>query len=144
MIKVGKLTDYAIVMITALARQEVKIHKVADIAALTGIAHPTVAKIMKLLTRAQISVSERGAQGGYRLVKKPEEITMHDIIEAMEGPVALMHCLDEADQDCSITKLCGLKKSWQKINDEIKLALSRVTMKDMVDDSVYAFDKGKV
>lgn len=141
MIKIGKLTDYAILITTFLSQETDKVVKVADIAKQTGLAETTVAKIMKCLAKAEIVYSERGANGGYRLVKTSGEITMHDIIEAMEGPIALMHCLDDGDQDCAITRLCGLKKSWQKINDEIKLALNRVTIQDMARDSVFALEK---
>lgn len=131
MIKIGKLTDYAIVIVTKMAMNPKGIYKVSDIVHSTSLPKTTIAKIMKLLANAGILQSARGIHGGYSLTKRAEDITIHDIIKVIEGPISLMNCLDEERKSCSIVNLCSMKNNWEKINDEIKETLSKVTIHEM-------------
>src|SRR5579883_828223 len=101
MFKVNKLTDYAAVVLIAMARAQgvQSSHRIAQI---TGIPLPTVAKLMKNLSRAGLVESQRGAGGGYSLGRVASQITVADVIQAVEGPIALTACADTSDEQCGI------------------------------------------
>jgi FeS assembly SUF system regulator len=133
MFKVNKLTDYATVLLIEVARRKV-VQSSQHIAEQTGIPAPTVAKIMKSLNRAGLLVSRRGASGGYSLDRPPEQITLADVIQAVEGPIALTACADTSDEHCNIESICPVQGKWNRVNSAVRLALSQVTLADMVAD----------
>ena len=92
MLRLSKLTDYATVILSFMARDNTHVHAAMEIASVTGIALPTVSKILKLLVNAKVLVSTRGAKGGYALARAPEKITIAAVISALEGPIALTEC----------------------------------------------------
>src|SRR5438105_4816657 len=92
MIRFSKLTDYGIVLLTHFARVggcDEGLCSVAQLSERTKIPEPTVSKVLKLLTRAEILISHRGVNGGYALARRPEEINVVEIISALDGPIAL-------------------------------------------------------
>ena len=89
MLRLSKLTDYASVILSFMARDNMQVHAAMEIATVTGIALPTVSKILKLLVNSDVLISTRGAKGGYVLARLPEEISVAAIISALEGPIAL-------------------------------------------------------
>jgi len=131
MIKLGKLTDYAIAVMGQLTREESAI-SAHVLAGKTGIPEPTVAKVLKLLSKEDLVISERGAAGGYRLAKTADDISIGAIITAMEGPIALVACVDGQDENCNMSGTCPTKGKWSRVNDAIKLALESVKLKDML------------
>lgn len=137
MFKVNKLTDYATVMLIAIARSDM-VRSSQHISENTGIPLPTVAKLMKSLNRAGLVTSQRGATGGYALGKVPAEITLADVIQAVEGPIALTACADTSDEHCGIESICPVQGRWNRVNSAVRAALSDVTLADMVAD-VNAF-----
>ena len=137
MFKVNKLTDYATVVLISIARTHV-VRSSQHISEKTGIPLPTVAKLMKSLNKAGLVVSQRGVGGGYVLGRKPGEITVADVIQAVEGPIALTACADTSDEHCGIEAICPVQGKWNKVNTAVRSALGEVTLSDMVDD-VSAF-----
>ena len=94
MLKLNRLTDYAVVVLGQLARNSGKVETATEIAMSTGIPLPTVSKIIKILSSAVMVVSHRGAGGGYSLERRADDIRVAEIIEAFEGPIALTACVD--------------------------------------------------
>jgi FeS assembly SUF system regulator len=132
MIRLSKLTDYAIVVMSEMGRRPDATHTVAQLADRTGVPAPTVAKLMKSLTPAGLMRSQRGASGGYVLALAPAEITVADIVTALDGPIALTACVDGADDSCGVETLCPMRGGWEKINSAIRAALESVTLADMM------------
>jgi FeS assembly SUF system regulator len=109
-----------------------------QIAEQTGIPVPTVAKLMKNLNKAGLVASRRGAGGGYFLGRPAVSITLVDVIQAVEGPIALTACADTSDEHCSIESVCPVQGKWNRANTAVRVALAEVTLADMVED-VSAF-----
>lgn len=132
MIKLSKLSDYAIVVLSRLAGEQGDVLTSANLSEDTGIPEPTVSKVLKLLTRQGIVTSVRGAGGGYMLERNPTEITVTELITALEGPIALTSCVDKNHSDCMIDTLCPLKGGWMKVNKVVKDALDTITLTDLL------------
>ncbi|MBI3441083.1 MAG: SUF system Fe-S cluster assembly regulator [Proteobacteria bacterium] len=143
MIKLGKLTDYAIVVMGQLFKEGTNVLRSAHfLAEKTSIPEPTVAKVLKLLAQAGLVESLRGAAGGYRLAKPPALITVADIITAIEGPITIVSCVEGSGEDCKLQATCLAKSSWAPVNNAIRRALETVKLTDMVGASgtrTYAF-----
>ncbi len=106
-----------------------------EIAAVTGIALPTVSKILKLLVNAKVLISTRGAKGGYVLARIPEEISIAAVISALEGPIALTEC-SISHQGCEQASGCDIGGNWSLINQTIHNALESVTLADLIRPAV--------
>ncbi|MCB2108467.1 MAG: SUF system Fe-S cluster assembly regulator [Rhodobacteraceae bacterium] len=133
MFRVNKLTDYATVVLIDIARSDVRL-STHHIAARTGIPLPTIAKLMKALGRASLVVSHRGAAGGYALGRPTGEITVADVIQAVEGPIALTACADTSEDHCGIESVCPVQGKWNRVNAAVLSALRDVTLAEMVAD----------
>jgi FeS assembly SUF system regulator len=132
MIKMNKMTDYGIVLLTTLARSESrKTWAAKDLSQSTRIPLPTVGKILKLLSHGDILTSSRGSLGGYRLSKNSSEINLAQVIQLLEGPSGLTDCSGKKHSACSIQSSCLNKTNWQKINSAIYEALGKLTLADM-------------
>jgi FeS assembly SUF system regulator len=131
MLRLSKLTDYATVILSFMARDNTHVHAAMEIASVTGIALPTVSKILKLLVNAKVLVSTRGAKGGYALARAPEKITIAAVISALEGPIALTEC-SISQQGCEQASGCEIRGNWSLINQTIHNALESVTLADMI------------
>ena len=130
MIKISKLTDYAVVVLTQLSRDH-GVQTVAHLAEASGIPAPTVAKLLKPLTTAGLVASHRGTNGGYALNREPERISVAAIITALEGPIAVTECVSDTDSLCGVERLCPMRGNWEKINRAVRAALEDVTLADM-------------
>ena len=131
MLRISKLTDYAVVLATHLAASEGP-HAARDLAVQTQIPEPTASKVLKKLARAGVVVSQRGAKGGYTLARSSEQIGVNEVIEAIEGPIAVTECSDETtDSLCEYETNCGVRANWQRINVAVQRALSEITLADM-------------
>jgi len=129
--RLGKLTDYATVIMTEMAREPASRQSAVELANITHVAAPTVSKLLRQLAQVGLVESTRGAHGGYRLARQPEHITIADIVAALEGPIALTTCSDGA-HTCPIDDHCGVRTNWSRISDAIERALAAVTLADMV------------
>ena len=132
MLKLNRLTDYAVVVLGQLARNRGKVETATEIAMLTGIPLPTVSKILKILSSAFIVTSHRGAGGGYLLERCADDVRVAEIIEAFEGPIALTACVDSAVDNCSIEALCPMKGNWNTVNEAIRTTLFSLNLADMI------------
>ena len=131
MLKLSKLTDYATVILSVIAKDQYRIHGALELAEVTGIALPTVSKILKILAKAGVLSSTRGAKGGYSLAREPEKITVATVISALEGPIALTEC-SVSHKGCDQASGCRIQGNWHLINQKISLALESVTLADMI------------
>jgi FeS assembly SUF system regulator len=131
MLRISKLTDYGTVVLAHLAEHQASVRSAADVAQATGVALPTVSKLLKLLARAGLVTSTRGANGGYRLSRPPQAISAADVIDALDGPVSITEC-SASDGDCEHEDVCSVGGAWQRINVAIRRALKDVTLNDLV------------
>lgn len=131
MLRVTKLTDYATVVLTVLASAPDAVASAAGLAERAGLETPTVAKLLKPLAQAGLVEAFRGASGGYRLARAPEEISLVEIVEAMEGPLGMTECSVHAGS-CGIEQSCGVRANWRRINDVVADALRGVSLAQML------------
>ena len=131
MLRVTKLTDYATVVLTALAAKPGDVHSAAELAEQAGLEMPTVAKVLKPLAQAGLVEGFRGVNGGYRLARPAGEISLVEIVEAMEGPLGMTECSVHAGA-CGIEHSCGVRANWRRINDVVADALRGVTLAEML------------
>ena len=130
MLKMSRLTDYGTGVLAYLAGAGARPHSTNEVAELTGLPAATVSKILKLLTRAGLVTSHRGAQGGYALARPAAEITAAEVIDALEGPVALTECSIE-DRSCQLEASCLVGNAWQRINVAIRRALDEISLAEL-------------
>ena len=131
MLRLNRITDYAVVVLSQMAREPAKLVTAPQLADDTQVPLPTVAKVLKALVHGDVLVSHRGANGGYTLARGPKAITMLEVIRALEGPVSLTDCVDGAEGDCSVESLCPMRGNWDRVNDAIRRALQSVSLADM-------------
>lgn len=139
MIRLSKLADYGIVILTHMARDPARQHNATEIAAATHVPQPMASKILKSLARAEILSSQRGAWGGYGLARPPEAISVAEIIAALDGPIALTACITDGPGECGLELLCPARANWQRINDAIRGALDGIRLSEMVGTVPAAF-----
>ena len=136
MLRVSKLTDYATVVMTvlagvAIARGTEAVISAQDLAERAHLELPTASKLLKQLAHAHLVESFRGVNGGYRLARAADRITIAEIVTAMEGPIGMTECSAQAGL-CGHESHCGVRVNWQRINQAIAQALAGVTVADMV------------
>lgn len=130
MLRISKLTDYAIIVLGQMARQPGRTFAANELAESVGIATPTASKILKMMARAGLLDSTRGARGGYQLTLAAEKTTIARVIAALEGPIALTECGRE-NHACDQSRSCHVKGNWSLINQAIQTALEAITLADM-------------
>jgi FeS assembly SUF system regulator len=135
-LRLSKLTDYAVVVLTRLARGGATapfgpVQTAQRLAGETGIAEPTVAKVLKLLAHAGLVEGVRGARGGYRLTRALAAVPLSEVIAAIDGPIALTACVDGSTGLCEAESICPVRGRWDPVNDAIRRALSGITLADM-------------
>ena len=131
MLRITKLTDYGIVLLVQLANDETgRSRNARSMAEATSLPLPVVSKILKSLAQGGLLTSQRGAKGGYALVRRPEEINVAEIIDALEGPIALMEC-SAGPGHCEQETSCQVRDPWQRINQAIQEALHGITLAEM-------------
>ncbi len=130
MLRISKLTDYGTVVLAHLAGRS-GVVSAADVASSTGVAPPTVSKLLKALGRAGLVHSTRGASGGYELARAPRDISAAEIIDALEGPVSITECSSD-ESHCEHEDVCNVGGAWQRINVAIRRALDDVSLEDLL------------
>ena len=141
MLRMTRLTDYAIILMSYLAAHPGRVWNAHELAAGSRLRPPTVSKLLRILTREGLLVSHRGAKGGYALAHDPSEITVAAVISALEGPIAITDC-NVVDKGCEHEPFCGVRSHWQKINWVVRDALESVTLSDMASPSPLLWAKG--
>jgi FeS assembly SUF system regulator len=137
MLRISKLTDYATVILARLAAEPDRRFTAAQIAAETHLAAPTVSKLLKQLHRQGLVASTRGSAGGYLLARPATEITAAQILDALDGPVALTECSSAASH-CGIERTCRVGHSWQRVNIAIRRSLQEITLLELAGLSTTA------
>jgi len=127
MLRIGKLTDYATLILANLAADRSRLLNAGTLSERTHIAAPTVAKLLKQMHRAGLVNSTRGTHGGYQLARDPENISAAAILDALEGPIALTEC-SAGSGNCDIEHTCSVGRTWQRMSVAIRRALSEVTL----------------
>lgn len=132
MLRVTKLTDYATVVLTVLAASPAEVLSATEIADRAGLEATTVSKVLKPLAQAALVEGFRGAHGGYRLARPAADVRLIEVIEAMEGPLAVTEC-SVHDGQCGIESSCGVRRNWRRVNDVIVQSLQGITLQQMLD-----------
>ncbi len=127
MLKLSRLTDYAAVLMAQIARHPDRAYAATELAEAVQLPHPTVSKTLKMLVRAGLLVSRRGARGGYSLARAPSQISASDIIAAIEGPVAMTEC-SQIDGDCELLGNCSVADNWQRVTLGVQTLLDSVSL----------------
>lgn len=131
MIRLSKETDYGILLLAYLAAvPEVMVFSARDLSAETRVPLPMVSKVLKALAREGVLVSQRGPKGGYALARRPEKISIAEVIAAMEGPVALTECIEHPG-DCVQEPTCQVRRNWAMINERVRASLHGITLAEM-------------
>ncbi|MCX7675949.1 MAG: SUF system Fe-S cluster assembly regulator [Alteraurantiacibacter sp.] len=136
--RLSSMADYAVVTMSAAARHcgakaaaGARV-SAADLAAETGLPLPTVQKLVTVLAKAGLLKGQRGAGGGIQLARPAAAITLADIIEAVEGPIALAACVENGRQDCALEASCCVRGHWPRVNEALRGALAQVKLSEMV------------
>ena len=135
MIRMTKSADYGIVLMTHMAGQADRQFNAVELSNETQLPHPTVAKILKILARGGLLESHRGVKGGYVLARGPEEISVVEIIAALDGPIGITECIDNTPGECGQESVCAVKGNWHRINEAIRQALDSITLVEMTSTS---------
>lgn len=130
MLRLSKMTDYAVVLLIKLATPDT-VQTSPGIAQATGVPEPTVAKVLKALAATGLVASQRGARGGYRLMRPLGSIPVADVIVAIDGPIALTACVEGSGTACDASHICPVKGRWDPVNDAVREALTAITLADM-------------
>jgi len=132
MFRITRLTDYGVMLMTELAQAEERVLNAAALAARSRLPAPSVSKILQMLLREGLLTSVRGAGGGYRLTRDASEISIRDIIVALEGPIAITECsLDHGH--CDQEAHCNTRGNWHIINQVVRGTLSDISLADMIE-----------
>lgn len=142
MIKLNKMTDYGIVVMVRLAVAGERMQTAPEIAAATGLTLPTVAKLLKTLVQGGLAVSQRGAQGGYTLARAPEQISVVEALEVLDGRLSLTDCVEGDHDSCERESQCLMSGRWNRVNAAIVGALKNLTLADMMSPFDYFIDAG--
>jgi len=130
MLRLTRLTDYGIMLMTHMASSETALHAAGGLAEATHVPLPTVSKILQMLLHQGLLVSIRGPRGGYRLARPAGQITVREIINTFEGSIALTECNLEGGE-CEQSAFCSTSSNWKRINVAVSQALDSITLADM-------------
>ncbi|WP_322998921.1 SUF system Fe-S cluster assembly regulator [Castellaniella sp.] len=134
MLRISKIVDYGILVLTHMAARPTHVCSAAELAASLGLGQPVVSKVLKLLAQHRLVASTRGAHGGYRLERDADQINVAEIIDALEEqPFGLTECT-AVPGACSVEAGCHIRTHWQRINLIVRRTLESVTLADMLDE----------
>ncbi|HEY8964760.1 MAG TPA: SUF system Fe-S cluster assembly regulator [Alphaproteobacteria bacterium] len=131
MIKLSRLSDYAVVVLETLSRDISTSLSASQIALESGLPEPTVAKVLKLMAAGGLVTSSRGVNGGYAMAKAPNEMTVFDIVSAIEGRLGLTACVEGGDEPCALQGSCAMHGRWNVVNQAVQKTFESITLADM-------------
>lgn len=131
MLRIGKLTDYAMIILGEMAKQPASVLSATALADMLHLTPPTVSKVLKILSDANLVSSMRGAEGGYRIAKPAASITVAEVIAAMEGAIAMTECCEDTSL-CAIDNMCSMRENWRQINGMVRDLLGQFSIVDMM------------
>lgn len=132
MLRISKVTDYGTVIMAQLARYPARSQTANEIAQRTRIPLPMTSKILKQLTQHRLLLSQRGTQGGYSLALAPEKISLADIVNALDGDIALTECTQSVSQ-CVLEMGCTMRSNWSLINRILQTVLANISLAVLTD-----------
>lgn len=137
--RLSSMADYAVVTMSAAARHcgGARV-SAAQLASETGLPAPTVQKLVSRLTAAGLLRSVRGARGGLQLARPAAAITLADIVEAVEGPIALTACVETGRHDCGLEQCCAVRPHWPMVNQAMRGALAGISLSNLSSPHVPA------
>lgn len=141
MLRLSKLADYSCQVMAFMARDRA-VHSASEVASSLGIAVPTVSKILKILARCNLVESVLGAKGGYTLARYPKDISIAEIINAMDGPISITEC--SSTSTCERESYCSTKGKLQGINHLIQEALDKVSLAEMIAPKAQVVDMSAI
>lgn len=127
--RLSSMADYAVVTMSAAARHcgSARV-SAAQLALETRLPVPTVQKLVSRLTAAGLLRSVRGVHGGLQLARPAAAINLADIVEAVEGPIALATCVERGGQECGLEECCSVRPHWPLVNEALRGALAQVPL----------------
>lgn len=132
MLRISKIIDYGTLVLTHIGRDPGRVFSASELASVLGLGQPVVSKVLKLLCQDELVVSTRGPRGGYSLARPPEQISVAQIIDALdEQPFGLTECVTHPGS-CSVELDCHTRNNWQRINDIVRGTLEDVSVADMI------------
>jgi FeS assembly SUF system regulator len=133
MIRLGKMTDYGLLVMSQIARSpKAELHTARDLAIKCRVPLPTVSKLLKTLLQSGLLASHRGIRGGYSLVREPRLISVAEIVSALEGPLALTECSTNVAGLCDLEPSCPIRDNQRIINQVVRGALEKVMLSDLI------------
>jgi FeS assembly SUF system regulator len=129
--RLSNLADYAVVMLAAAVRHGEARLTATLLSDETGVPLPTAQKLVGKLSAAGLLVSSRGTGGGFRLARPAGAISLADIVEAVEGPIAMTACVEQGKQDCGLDRHCQVKPHWEVVNEAMRKALAEVSLEKL-------------
>ena len=144
MLKVSRMADYAILLVCKMSNDENKVYSSQELSIVTSLKITTISKILTKLTKANVTDSIRGVSGGYKLTMQAEDISVGNIIDIIDGKVALTICVEEGENhNCDLVSLCPSQSNWQIINNTVREALNSVSIAEMANPFVSNFQYKK-
>jgi len=137
MLRLSRFADYGAQIMVYMAKDGT-VHSAHAVASDLGLAVATVSKILKMLSKTNLVISALGAKGGYRLAHDPHDISIAEIIYAMDGPISITECSGETV--CTRESMCATRDSWQGINRIIQDALEKVSLAEMTKPQLQVVD----
>ncbi len=132
MIRMARLTDYGIMLLTRFAQEPARVMRSArDLSAETKLPLPTVSKLLKMLAHSGLLIAHRGVKGGFSLAKSPTQITLADIVSSLEGQVALTECSEGGASACDLQPTCAVGANLRRISLSFLDALKAITLDEM-------------
>jgi FeS assembly SUF system regulator len=132
MIRLSRLADYGVVLMSHIAFSQPTSHNAQAVARATAIPLPTTSKLLSTLAGAGVLAAVRGTKGGYKLARRPEQISLADIISAIDGPIALTQCIEHGPGHCELEGSCRSRTGWHTINRAVRKAMENVSLADLL------------
>jgi FeS assembly SUF system regulator len=136
MIRISKLTDYGLVLMGYVAKGQEALHTARGLSAQSKLPLPTVSKLLKVLLQSGFLVSHRGIKGGYMLAREAQEISVAEIISALEGPIGLTECTTDVSGMCDLEPSCPIKSNQRMISQVVRGALEKLSLADLINPSL--------
>ena len=139
--RLSNLADYAVVLLAAAVRDDGARLTAAGLAERTRVPVATAQKLIGKLAAAGLLVSTRGAGGGFRLARAASAISLAEIVEAVEGPIALTTCVDHGRDDCALDHHCQVKPHWGAVNEALRGALASVSLQSLASPTPFVLSQ---
>ena len=131
MFKLNRMTDYGVMITVHVCKGGDNITTAPSLSLTTGLPLPTVSKILKKLAKKQIITSHRGVNGGYSRRRPLSQISVVEMIEALDGPVVLTACVEGAENSCNVESLCPVSGGWNRVNRAIRNTLKEISLEEL-------------